>query len=78
MTNLAFARFSILLDSWFFSVDTRWLDKIWIIFFRDKNNILPLENKVPIFAPPCNFITMLQLYYGDKKAKHICLIDPLK
>ena len=31
--------------------------KIWILFSRGKNNIvLPLENKIHIFAPPCNIL----------------------
>ena len=48
--------------------------KIWILFFRGKNNslltrcarslniVLPLENKIDIFAPPCNilYISYLQ------------------
>ena len=30
---------------------------MWIIFSRGKNNIvLPLENKIHIFAPPCNIL----------------------
>ena len=49
--------------------------KIWILFSRGKNNILltrealirkmlflPLENKIHIFAPPCNILYIL---HGD-------------
>ena len=40
--------------------------KIWILFSRVKNNILlvrkilslPLENKIHIFAPPCNILNI--------------------
>ena len=40
--------------------------KLWILFSSGKNNIflvrkiLPLENKIHIFAPPCN---ILYIYY---------------
>ena len=40
--------------------------KIWILFSRVKNNIIlfwPLENKIHIFAPPCNILYIFFIIY---------------
>ena len=34
---------------------------IWLVFSRVKNNILPLENKIYIFAPPCNTLYVFNI-----------------
>ena len=34
-----------------------------ILFSRGKNSILPLENKIHIFAPPCNILYVYTLLF---------------
>ena len=46
--------------------------KIWILFSRGKNIVLPLENKIHIFAPPCNILYIL--YYLYYYCLHISLL----
>ena len=33
-----------------------WIYEFYFLVVKD--NILPLENKIPIFAPPCNILYM--------------------
>ena len=46
--------------------------KIWILFSSGKTNILnnivwPLENKIHIFAPPCNILYLMSIHNGEKQ-----------
>ena len=54
--------------------------KIWNVFSRVKNNIfLPLENKIHIFAPPCNilyvFYSHISISCRKVYSKSVCWND---